>query len=430
MNTGSIDIRPVDLATVRRILNAVLPPETVVWAFGSRANWATRDSSDLDLAVDAGRPLTRLEETSLSEQFEESDLPYRVDVVDWQRISPSFQQAIGQERVLLPKIKDETEQRTTGETKALAQNGWLYQPAYPEHWKRRAIAYILGTLDDKIELNRRMSETLEDMARALFKSWFVDFEPVRAKMAGRWREGESLPGFPAHLYDLFPTRLVDSELGEIPEGWGVQTVGENLAELVSGARPKGGAVDEGIPSVAAENVVGLGRYDFSKEKFVPHEFFRQLKSKGADVRSRDVLLYKDGAQIGRKTFFDRGFPHPECAINEHVFILRCANSWMQRYLFFWLDLPWVTSEIIALNSNPAQPGINQAGVRQLPMLRPSDEVVETFDRFVALLIDAVFEQCLESRTLAALRDTLLPKLISGKLWVLTNGDLGSKGMRA
>ena len=86
---------------------------------------------------------------------------------------------------------------------------------------QRRIAHILGTLDDKIELNRRMNATLESMARALFKSWFVDFEPVRAKMEGLWRRGESLPGMPAELYELFPKKLVTSELGEVPEGWEV-----------------------------------------------------------------------------------------------------------------------------------------------------------------------------------------------------------------
>ena len=92
--------------------------------------------------------------------------------------------------------------------------------------EQRAIAHVLGTLDDKIELNRRINETLEEMARALFKSWFVDFEPVWAKMDGRWRRGESLPGLPAEHYDLFPDRLVDSELGEIPEGWEVRGLPE------------------------------------------------------------------------------------------------------------------------------------------------------------------------------------------------------------
>jgi type I restriction enzyme S subunit len=97
----------------------------------------------------------------------------------------------------------------------------------PPEPERRAIAHILGTLDDKIELNRRMSETLETMARALFQSWFVDFDPVRAKAKGRD------PGLPRPLADLFPARLVDSELGEIPEGWAVKSLDE-IARFTNG----------------------------------------------------------------------------------------------------------------------------------------------------------------------------------------------------
>ena len=108
--------------------------------------------------------------------------------------------------------------------------------AYPPLQEQRAIAHVLGTLDDKIELNRRMNETLEEMARALFKSWFVDFDPVRAKVEGRWRRGESLPGLSAELYGLFPGRLVDSELGEVPEGWEVKALGE-FGEVVTGKTP-------------------------------------------------------------------------------------------------------------------------------------------------------------------------------------------------
>ena len=106
-------------------------------------------------------------------------------------------------------------------------------PPLPE---QRTIARVLGALDDKIEMNRRMNETLEEMARALFKSWFVDFDPVRAKMEGRWRRAESLPGLPGDLYDLFPDRLVDSELGEIPEGWGVKSLGM-FGEIITGKTP-------------------------------------------------------------------------------------------------------------------------------------------------------------------------------------------------
>src|SRR5690606_11791639 len=104
---------------------------------------------------------------------------------------------------------------------------------------QRAIAHILGTLDDKIELNRRQNETLEAMARALFKAWFVDFEPVRAKMEGRWQRDQSLPGLPAHLYDLFPDRLVESELGEIPEGWETKRVSDYLSLAYGKSLPAG-----------------------------------------------------------------------------------------------------------------------------------------------------------------------------------------------
>ena len=96
--------------------------------------------------------------------------------------------------------------------------------------EQRAIAHILGTLDDKIELNRRMNATLEAMARALFRSWFVDFDPVRAKMAGRDT------GLPKEIADLFPDRLVDSELGEIPEGWDVSEIGAEV-DAIGGGTP-------------------------------------------------------------------------------------------------------------------------------------------------------------------------------------------------
>jgi type I restriction enzyme S subunit len=279
----------------------------------------------------------------------------------------------------------------------------------PTLGEQRAIAHILGTLDDKIELNRRMNETLEQVARALFKSWFVDFDPVRAKSEGRD------PGLSSEIADLFPDSFEESELGEIPKGWRAGRLDDILTELVSGARPRGGAVEEGVPSVGAENVIGLGRYDFSKEKYVPREFFKELKRKGSAVHAGDILLYKDGASIGRKTYFDCGFPHAECAINEHVFILRANRPTEQRFLFFWLDQLWMTHEIISLNSNSAQPGINQPGVRGLPALIADDEVIDTFDRLTAQLTTRLFTNCRESSALAALRDALLPQLISGEL---------------
>ena len=291
----------------------------------------------------------------------------------------------------------------------------LRLPPLPE---QRRIAGILGALDDKIALNRRMNATLEGMAQALFRHWFVDYEPVRAKMSGRWRRGESLAGMLAELWDAFPARLAPTALGEAPAGWGVRALGDELAELVSGQRPRGGAVKLGVPSVGAENVLGLGKYNFGSEKYVPEDFYAKLQSRGADIRNGDVLLYKDGAQLGRKTYFDCDFPHPDCAVNEHAFILRLRNPAAQRYLYFWLDQPWMTREIAELNSNSAQPGINRAGVRGLPLLMPSDEVLAAFDEIASALTNRIFAACHSSRDLAALRDALLPQLLSGKLRAL------------
>lgn len=281
----------------------------------------------------------------------------------------------------------------------------------PPMAEQHAISHLLGTLDARIELSHRMNETLEAITRALFRSWFVDFDPVHANAQGR------VPRLPQHLGNLFPHGFEESELGDKPAGWRVGQVADVLAELVSGSRPRGGAIGEGVPSIGAENVLGLGRYDFSKEKFIPRGFFEQLKRRGAAVRFGDVLLYKDGAQIGRKTYFDCAFPHLECAINEHVFILRATRRQEQRYLFFWLDQDWMTNQIVGLNSNSAQPGINQAGVRRLPLLVPPQDVVDAFDRLVRPLTERLFANCIHSRTLASLRNTVLPKLIAGDLRV-------------
>ena len=255
------------------------------------------------------------------------------------------------------------------------------------------------------------------MAQALFQAWFVNFEPVRAKRSGQWRRGQTLPGMPAALYDLFPAELTPTELGDVPAGWEPRTLGDELATLVSGARPRGGAVKSGIPSIGAENVLGLGKYDFSKEKYVPPDFFESLKRRGADVRNGDVLLYKDGAKIGRKTYFDKDFPHARCAVNEHAFILRLRNAAAQRYLYFWLGQNWMTHKIITLNSNTAQPGINQTGVRGLPILMPTDDMLSAFDDIASDITGRIFASCHESRALAAMRDALLPKLLSGEVRV-------------
>lgn len=287
--------------------------------------------------------------------------------------------------------------------------------------EQRAIAHILGALDDRIELNRRTSETLEAIACALFKSWFVDFDPVRAKLDGRWQRGQFLPGLSAHLYDLFPDRLVDSELGEIPEGWRVGALQDVLAELEVGGRPKGGvaAYTQGVPSIGAESIVGLGIFDYSKTKYVPQEYFDRM-TKG-HIQSWDVLLYKDGGRPGEfephVTLFGDGFPFRTAAINEHVYRLRANPDVGQEFLYFWLSSNAAMEEMRVRGTGVAVPGLNSTQVKSLTTLRPPGAVLESFTDLTKPAIARVLAACNESRTLATLRDTLLPKLISGELRV-------------
>jgi type I restriction enzyme S subunit len=269
----------------------------------------------------------------------------------------------------------------------------LLQVPHPPLPSQHKIASILSTYDVLIENNTRRIKILEEMAQAIYREWFVNFH------------------FPGHE----KVKMVNSPLGRIPEGWGVGTLDGVLTTLESGSRPKGGIDPEtkGVPSIGAENIIGLGRYDYSKEKFVTREFFNNMKR--GHIKSGDVLLYKDGAQIGRKSMFRDGFPHDECCINEHVFILRTNVQCSQNYLFFWLEQPEMTQNIINLNANAAQPGINQSGVRGLPILLPPSSLLEKVEQTLEPLLGALFNCAKRNNILCQTRDLLLPKLISGEL---------------
>ncbi len=148
----------------------------------------------------------------------------------------------------------------------------------PPMGEQRRIAGVLGCLDDKIELNRRMAGTLEEMARALFRSWFVDFEPVRAKQEGRWRSGESLPGLPAQLYEAFPERLEASALGPIPAGWRVAALGDVVEVNPRRSLKKG----EAAPHLAMADMPTHGH--------VPHAVTERPFGSGTRFINGDTLV--------------------------------------------------------------------------------------------------------------------------------------------
>jgi len=258
---------------------------------------------------------------------------------------------------------------------------------------QQKISFILSAYDDLIENNLRRIQILEEIGKKIYREWFVNFR---------------FPG-------CEKVKFVHSELGKIPEGWEVLQLAEVLGSIESGSRPKGGIDPEerGVPSIGAENVLGLGLYDFAKEKYVSEDFYESM-GKGK-IQSGDVLLYKDGAKIGRKSMFRDGFPHEVCCINEHVFILRTNSKCSQNYLYFYLDRPDIMEKIINLNANAAQPGINQAGVKSLPILLPPKNLIRLFDEKVDPIIGMLFNLAKKNQILRKKRDLLLPKLISGEL---------------
>lgn len=191
-----------------------------------------------------------------------------------------------------------------------------------------------------------------------------------------------------------------------------------MSDLVSiietGSRPKGGAQLSGIPSVGAEKIERFGIYDYSGEKFISEEYFSKMKR--GIITSGDVLLYKDGAYTGKSSMSLDGFPHERCAVNEHVFIIRTSDKRYQYFLYFTLQNEDIHKKIYALAcGKAAQPGLNQPELLSVSIKLPAEEILEKFEKQVDPLMHQVALLALESKRLAELRDSLLPKLMSGEI---------------
>lgn len=266
---------------------------------------------------------------------------------------------------------------------------------WPPLREQRAIAHILGSLDDKIELNRRMSETLEAMARALFKSWFVDFDPVRAKMAGRD------PGLPKKIADLFPSRMVESELGEIPEGWVVRSLNE-IGHFLNG--------------------LALQKYPPVDELRLPVIKIAQLRAgntTGADRASADLdanYIVKDGDIL----FSWSGslecvlWAGGEGALNQHLFKVTSARY--PRWLcYLGIHTHLTDFRRIAAGKATTMGHIQRHHLSEAKLAMPPDPLLQAMSDQLDPIVEALWKRGVESRTLATLRGALLPKLISGEL---------------
>ena len=531
----SVDLRPDHWAIVRRALRCHVPDREVL-AFGSRATWTAKDYSDLDLAVMGEEPLSLRTVSALDEALGESDLPFKVDVVDWARIDDGFRSIIRRGGVVvqaaegtptgigpaqqsstangksldassqlsvhaeivmgqsppgnksnnigegIPLLNGPTEfgshhpeptQYTTDVRKAACpgdllfcvrgsttgrmnwadqdyaigrgiaairhKRGRQYQPfvravieyslpsllkqatgsTFPNvsarqlagvSWpplelpEQRAIAHVLGTLDDKIELNRRMNETLEAMARALFKSWFVDFDPVRAKMEGRDT------GLPQDIADLFPDRLVDSEMGEIPEGWAVGHLADAI-ELLSGGTPRTTVAEYwngGIPWYTPRDAPN------QSDMFVL-DTQRTITQVGVDNSATKVLPSRTTVISARGTVGRLACLGRAMAMNQTCYGIRGAGGYSD-FFVYWLVRNAV-EDLRSRTHGTVFDTITRQTFTFIDWQLPPRDVAGAFEAAVKATMERVLSNLHESRILAALRDTLLPKLISGEIRV-------------
>ena len=537
----TIDVTAGQRKTILALLERHLPG-TEAWVYGSRAKWTSRPQSDLDLVVFA-TPQQRRRVGNLREAFEESNLPFRVDLFVWDEVPETFREQIEAERVVLVEgrsqdaasqqlfdtLPDGWECTTLGiacataggniqtgpfrsqlhasdyvssgipsimpqnigdnriladgiaritpddasrlsrylvregdivysrrgdvKRRALvrsAEDGWLcgtgclrirlgkngvdsrYASYYLGHpdvqdWivrhahgatmpnlntsilsecpfvipskpEQRAIAQILDTLDDRIELNRRMSETAEAMARTLFKSWFVDFDPVRAKASGRDT------GLPQPLADLFPAHLADSDLGEIPEGWEVGTVAD-LSALNPETWTKG------------ERPAEIRYIDLSNTKRGRTEAITPYAAAEAPSRAQRVLRPGDTI-VGTVRPGNGSYALvSELGLTGSTgfAVLRPKAAEFTEFVYLATTSADSIDALAHLADGAAYPAVRPDVVAATPIVRPDRKVMTRFSSSASALLGRIARSEKESRTLASLRDLLLPKLISGEI---------------
>ena len=530
-----IDLNPKHFETVQHIL-AKHVHGCEVRAFGSRVKWTAKDYSDLDLAIVGSKPLTLRQGHRLAEAFEESDLPIRVDVLDWHTISEEFKRIItaeyeviqgaepvkaneesmatlknssiknkrwnlvklgdvvtinpqrkltktkeafhvamrdievftreitshsykkfsgsgtrfqngdtlfaritpclengktayvsclkpnqighgSTEFIVLSGVKNQTDnlfvyylardpnlrtfaihsmQGSTGRQRVMADSLRSFELTLPPIEEQRRIAHILSTLDDKIELNRQVNETLEATARAIFKSWFIDFDPVKAKI-----EGREPPFMDTETASLFPSALQNSPLGKVPKGWEVTTINEDF-NLTMGQSPPGSTYNEdrkGMPFYQGRKDFGF-RYPTRRVYCSAPKRFAEKGDTLVSVRAPvgDVNMVEEKCSIGRGVAAIR---HKTGSRSYTYYTMQSLQEIFSRY----------EAEGTVFGS------INKTDFQTLSLLRPSNEVIEAFERLVYPLDQSIENNENESQTLAQTRDTLLPKLLSGEIRV-------------
>jgi len=260
--------------------------------------------------------------------------------------------------------------------------------------EQKKIAHILSTLDDKIELNRKMNQTLEEMAQALFKSWFVDFDPVKAK--AKCSSDEELEatakelGISKEILELFPSEFEDSELGMIPKGWSMKLFGEVMTPKKGKVITKKTITEGDIPVVAG----GLS----------PAYYHNQFNAK-APV----ITISASGANAGYVNLYSQNIWASDCTY---------INSNMTDFVYTtYLYLKLKQDEITRMQQGAAQPHVYPKDLMRLTIAVPEKSLWEFLENKTKPMFEQIKNNEQEIQTLQKTRDTLLPKLLSGEIEV-------------
>lgn len=529
--TAKIDISPEQLAIVQGILKDHLPKGTLAWAFGSRVTWTAKPFSDLDIALEGTAPLAPDVLIDLEEAFEASDLPWKVDVIDLNAVSPEFRAIVERQRVpadwgeaplasLLSKVIDNrgrtcpvfdtgfpliatncvkdtnlypvfekvrfVDQATydtwfRGHPKpgdlifvlkgspgsvcltpdpvpfCIAQDmvalradpkrvypPYLFAALRSDSTKRAILNMHVGTmiphfkkgdfdklkiplpneasqraigdwyliLSKKIELNRRMNETLEAMARAVFRDWFVDFGPTRRKAAGTTDPAAILghllpdPTQAPPLANLFPDSFGANGL---PEGWEEREVGE-LCPIVGGGTPStkepafwdGGTHNWATPKDLSRL---SGLFLRATERQVTDAGLAKVSSGLSPVGS---VLLSSRAPIGYVAIAEE-----PVAVNQGFIVMQPAPAFPTEFAYFWT---LENLDVIKANANGSTfQEISKKNFRPLRVNHAGDELTARFAEVAGPMMNLIRNNEQENQTLAATRDLLLPKLMSGEI---------------
>jgi type I restriction enzyme S subunit len=291
---------------------------------------------------------------------------------------------------------------STGQTElARARLQSLLVPVAPEP-DQGPIAYVLGSLDDKIELNRRINETLEGMARALFNSWFVEFDPVRAKAEG----GE--PGLPQSLASLFPVRLVGSKVGGIPEGWRVAP----LPELIDVNPPRSLRKGTMAPYLDMANMPTRGHVP---DRVVDRSFGSGMRFTNGDTLVARITPCLENGKTAFVDFLEEG--RVGWGSTEYI-VLRSKPPFPEEFAYCLArSVGFREFAIQSMTGSSGRQRVPSESLTHFQVPVAPDPVAVAFGRLVKPHFARASAAIRESRTLAAVRDALLPKLISGELRV-------------